>query len=694
MTVNFDSEAFTGLTVKEKREVVITEFTKCKSDFNYFINNYSYIRHPNVGILKITPFDFQLDVAIPIAETLKQKRSAESIESLRLYKHKFDYDKWWKKIAEENIELARTVPAELHNFYKVTSKHEDFNTRVDTILLKSRQTGLSTIFQILAVWHINFNRNVYDLIISQGDREAIKFLNDVTSVYDNIPGPIKSKLLNSNEHELWCSITGDKGKRSGMQALPPTAKAGRSYSPNLVVLDEFAEYAHAEKVWTAISMSVSAGGIIVIIATPKGVGNLYHKIWQMTNKSLTMSVSSLAALEKDQRELSVFRPMAVHWSQLPLSEFTRRGFSSSLAWYKHMKSKISMEKGDKAIAQELDLDFAASGNTMDAALLDELMSTCLENVIQDILVLDQNIPGLVIYEPPVDGYEYMIGVDTAEGVRADYSVATVFKLPKNLLIEGTVPTVVAKYASNVISVRRYTEITRLTGMLYNESWINIERNNHGHVLLAYFIEDGQYNQDKILNKFDAIKSVFSKDTKGWGTQVASKTLLIATFQDFLTTNREIINVPLELCDELRTYIQKADGKWDAQEGYFADHILSFAIGIMGCILLPRYKQFLLENSSGYSPNEISDDMLLSSSTFIDDDLTALKALIKKERIIKDIPFLHKNDVDIDDVRLKLMNRKILEQDEPSVVVKHKDKHLYISTTVDYDDIDEDTLGVF
>lgn len=692
MAVDFYSDDFMMLSMREKRDIVITEFTKCKTDFEYFINNYAYIRHPNKGIIQMKPFDFQLDVSIPIAKTLYAKRSEESIEALRLYKHRFDYDKWWKGIAEKNLDLANVIPAELHNFYKITSKHEDFNTRVDTILLKSRQTGLSTIFQVLISWHINFNRNIYDLVMSQGDREAIKFLGDLNSTYDEIPGPLKAKKLNANEHEIWVSITGDKSKRSGAQALPPTAKAGRGYSPNLIVLDEFAEYQHAEKVWTSISMSVSAGGIVVIIATPKGVGNLYHKIWQMTNKSLTITMGGgKEKISQEEKGLSVFRPMAVHWSQLPESEFHRRGFTSSLSWYKHMCSKISMERGDRAIAQELDLDFAASGNTMDTKIIEELTKNCLENNIDDITVLDKNIPGLIIYEPPEDGFEYLLGVDTGEGVKSDYSVTTVIKIPRNNLESSAIPNIVAKYSNNNISVRKYTDIVKLIGTFYNEAWINIERNNHGHVLLAYFIEDGQYNQDKVLNRFDAIKSVFTVGVKGWSTQPASKTLLIANFQEFITTYKEHFYLPLDLCNELKTFIQKSDGKWTAQNGYFDDHVISCAMAILGYRLLPRYKEFLLSNS-GNAANEIDPDMVVGSSTLLKDAGNSLQQLIQKHKVVKDRKFIHKNEVDVDELREKFKIKKKEEQREASENIKHIDNHRYMSTVIEYDE--DDDIAIF
>lgn len=698
MAVDFDSGDFIQLSTDEKRNIVVREFNACRQDFEYYLDNYAYIRHPNVGVIQMSAFDFQKDVALPIAQTLRHKRSVDSVQQLKHYQNKFDYEQWWKQIAEENIELSKVIPPEMHNFHRVTAKHEDFNQRVDTILLKSRQTGLSTIFQQLCVWHINFNRNIYDLVLSQTDREAIKFLNDLTAAYEEMPAALRARKLNANEHELWCSITGGKGKRSGVQALPPTTKAGRSYSPNLVILDEFAEYAHAEQVWTAISMSVSAGGIIVIIATPKGVGNLYHKIWEMTNKSLTVNISNnpLAdgAVDKENAALSVFRPMTVHWSQLPHEEFARRGFASSLSWYKHMCAKISMDRGEQAIAQELDLDFMASGNTVAPNVLKSLRKNSIEGTENNITVLDEAIPGLVVYEPPKAGKEYLMGVDTGEGVRADYSVLTVFEVPTDSLTQGVLPKVVSKFSSNVMSVRRYTDVVQNVGLFYNTAWMNVERNNHGHVLLAYFVEDGMYPEERVLNRYDAIKATFAKDVKGWATQVASRTLLITTFLDFLSTYKDELRIPLDLSDELKTFVQKSNGKWEAQETYNDDHILSYSLALIGWKLLPRYKEYLMSLGKGGELLLADDDILIGGSSLLPTEQDAVTEFLKKQSVLpkKQQALKTKKEVDIEELRGKFDVDKIKELRSKTLQHIPQNNQLYLSTVID--DFEDGDIGVF
>jgi len=688
MPVNFNAPSFTELTLKEKKEIVLSEFKECRNDFSYYVNNYAMIRHPNAGLIKMDPFDYQIDVSVPIAQTLISKRSKETLAELKKYKFKFDYEKWWNELAEEKIELSKKVPVEFHNFHKVTSKSEEYSMRVDTILLKSRQTGLSVIFQQLGLWHVNFHNNVYDLILSQTDREAKKFLNNVISSYELIPPPLRSKKLNANEHELWVSVSGSKSMKSGIQALPPTSDAGRSYDPNLVVLDEFAMYAKAEDVWTAISMSVSAGGIIVIISTPRGVGNLYHKIWEATSKSLSFTVTNPILQSKEEEEaknLSVFRPMVVHWSQLPEIEFKRRGFENAIDWYNHMKAKISMQKGEKAVAQELDLDFLTSGNTINSNVIKKLRATCLEIVNKNITILETDIPGLIVYTPPKKGREYVIGVDTAEGVFQDYSVLHVWELPDEEV--GGFPIVAAKWANNSKSIRQFKDIVKNTGLFYNEAWLHIERNNHGHVLLSYFIEENDYNEDKIYNKYDAVNAVFMKRTKGWNSQTASRTLLITTLIDFFTTYQNDLHLPLDTIDELKTFVQSANGRWDAQSGYHDDHIISIGLTLLAWKLLPKYKLFLLDNSdsAAVTLTDIPDDTMMMSSTLIMKNNELNNMVEKKEK-----PLRLSKDVDIDALRDKFQDNDIknIIDNRPKTLQQEQLKQQYLSTTIDYDDSDD------
>jgi len=419
----YDREALLKL-VKE-------EFTRCKNDFIYYANQYAKIRHPNAGVIPMELFDFQIDVAKPITTSLIEGRSVESLQKLRQIQESFNYKKWRKDYLEMNLDLLNLIPKEIHEHYTMTILHPQFREKVDTIILKSRQTGVSTLFQQICLWHTNFRSNVVDLIVSMSDREAKKFLNDCSTSYSLLNPYIKARKLKLNDHELWTSISGSKAHKSIIQALPPTENAGRSFSPNLIVLDEFAAYKNPEDVWTAISMSVSGGGLVVIIATPKGVGNLFHQFWTSVNKNFGISMPAITKQSNADDDVSIgntnFRPYCLHWSQLPLDEYKRRGFKDAVSWYNHMKTYVSMKDGEKAVAQELDLKFLSSGDTViSGRVLEALYHKTIESV-KSPTILNQGIPNLKVYESPEEGREYMIGVDAAEGTGGDYSTIIVFK---------------------------------------------------------------------------------------------------------------------------------------------------------------------------------------------------------------------------------------------------------------------------
>ena len=603
LPVNFNSEEFLSLSRRDKKEVVVNEFKNCSRSFKFYLDNYAKIRHPNAGVIRMKAFDYQLDAAIPISTPLLHSRSEKSVKEILKYKDKFDYKKWWKQTCEKNIELSKVIPAEFHNFHKITAKDPDIRSRVDTIIVKSRQTGLSTIFEQLSLWHINFHASAYDLVVSQRDTEAKKFVGDIISSYELLEYPLRAKRLNSNEHELSLSLAGHRGYKSVIQAFPPTVGAGRSYSPNLIILDEFAMYGKkAAPVWTAISMSVAAGGIIVIISTPKGVGNLFHKMWEAVNTTAYVDFGTKTSEDEVlEQNAQVFRPMAVHWSQLPQSEFERRGFRDGLAWYKHMKAKIMMEKDERVAAQELDLSFLASGSTIDVEVVIRLLKNCMESNAM-FTVLKGKLRGLTIYEKPQKKNEYVIGVDAAEGRGGHLSAFHVLKVV--VAGKAIVPKVVAKYASNTVSLKQYKDIIKRSGFLYNTAWLNIERNNHGHVLLTYLIEEDEYPLSKIINRYDPNKMVFMKDVKGWHTGAIARGIMLTALFDHVTEIKDL-RIPKDTAEEFKTFVEE-NSRWAAQEGYDDDHIISLSLGMIAARLLPKYKQWLIDNDEAL--NDVVTDI--------------------------------------------------------------------------------------
>jgi len=604
MAVDFESKEFKKLPKAEKARIVKEEFRKCREDIQYYLQNYAYIRHPNAGIIKFKPFDFQLDVVVPISISLKKGRTPEAIEEIKKYKLHFDYKKWMQKIIEQNIEMLKTKPYEFHHFYRHTVKHPEWPTKIDTIVLKSRQTGISTVFQHLNIWHINFYPSVYHIIVSQRDKEAKEYLKHAYTSWQLIPAPLRAKKMGSNVHELWVSLTGEAEHRSGMHAFPPTPDAGRSYSPNLIVMDEAAMYRNADEVYTALSMATAGGGVMVIISTPKGVGNLFHRLWVAAKDSFSVHVKK-STLKNEIS--SAFRPMVIHWSQLPDEEFKRRGFDSSIEWYNHMKAKLAQKGGEKAVAQELDLDFLTSGDTYDIKILNKLKENAIEMKGLPTKVLSN---GVVVVYPPIQNVKYIIGIDSSEGIGEDYQFFHVARADNGQIV--------AYFADNTVDITRYTEIIRQTGLLYNGAYLMIERNNHGQVILSRMLESTNggeplYPPHLIFNRYDVTKFKFIKHYKGWQTSNTSRQYLITSLFSWLNEMADEVNLPIITADEFFTFVN-IGGKWQAQRGFHDDGIISLALTVMGIKLLPQYENFLAETGeSAPTRKELSPEFVLISS---------------------------------------------------------------------------------
>jgi len=418
MEIIFDTEEFKNAPKEEKIKIALEEFRKCANSFEYFLDVYAKVRHANVGIIKMQAFDFQKDLTIPISYALLYGRTKETQEKIAEYKKKFDYRKWLDEYIQKYEGLYEKIPPELHEQYTVWVHSPIYDKLIDYVILKSRQVGASTIFGELCAWYGNFHKNGVVLVVSQRDKEAIKFLTDVKTMYKLIPPYIRAKKLKDNDHELFISYTGQKEHQSIIQAFAPTQDAGRSYSPNLVILDEFASYKKPEELMTAISFSISTGGILVIMSTPKGVGNLFHKIWQESVKRIQVvkdtEINEISSVGQGKLNV-VYKPYVIHWTQLPITEYERRGFKHPLDWYNHMANFLIAQDGEKAVAQELDLQFLTSGNTaLTGATLKKLSKNIKLKPIEDDekIKLIQNIyRGLKIFEKPQEGYDYILGVD-------------------------------------------------------------------------------------------------------------------------------------------------------------------------------------------------------------------------------------------------------------------------------------------
>lgn len=198
---------------------------------------------------------------------------------------------------------------------------EQFEGDKNVITNKSRQLGLSTVCAAYALWLILFQRNKNVLVIATKLSIAQNFMNKVFYAYDELP----SWLVMSKDNRRTKTELG-LGNGSNVKAIPTSPDAGRSEALSLLIVDECAHIADMDDIWVGLQPTLSTGGKAILISSPNGVGNTFHRIW-------------VDAVEGKND----FVPIELPWTVHP---------ERDQEWYDRESANIRAGKGERGVQQE------------------------------------------------------------------------------------------------------------------------------------------------------------------------------------------------------------------------------------------------------------------------------------------------------------------------------------------------------
>lgn len=144
------------------------------------------------------------------------------------------------------------------------------------------------------------------------------------------------------------------------------------------------------------------------------------------------------------------------------------------------------------------------------------------------LKVDPNPAGpLIVWQRPLEGTEYIIGVDVAEGVQGgDYSTVCV--------ISATSGELVASYRDLCLP----TELARVCyrlGRWYNDALTAVEKNNHGYTTLVHMLDPLMYpNMYQRMQR--TLPGSPSMDQFGWRTDPTSRRSMFHLFRTWFMDN--------------------------------------------------------------------------------------------------------------------------------------------------------------
>ena len=470
----------TGITQKKSlKEIVAEEYKKCAVDPIHFMKKYCMIQHPVRGKIPFHLFPFQ-------EKTLTQ------------------------------------------------FKDNRFN-----IVLKSRQTGISTLSAGYALWKMIFNSDYNVLVIATKQDVAKNLVTKVRVMHELLPGWLKGGSLEDNKLSLRLH------NGSQIKAIASSPDAGRSEALSLLIFDEAAFIDDIDEIWVSAQSTLSTGGSCIALSTPNGVGNWFHQTWLGAEEST-----------------NPFNTIRLHWTVHPERDQKWRDEQEKLL-------------GTKKAAQECDCDFISSGETV---IEPELLMFYKETYVIPPIEKGGFDGNLWKWEHADYSKSYMVVADVARGDGADYSTCHVIDIVNSVQV--------AEYRGKV-DTKDFGNFLVALSTEYNDALLVIENANIGWATIQQVIDRGYKNlfyMSKDLKYIDVENQMTNRyraEDKGLiaGFSTTSKTrpLIISKLTDYFR-EKSIIIRSSRLIDELFTFIYM-NGRAEAMRGYNDDLVMAISIGL-------------------------------------------------------------------------------------------------------------------
>lgn len=184
------------------------------------------------------------------------------------------------------------------------------------IILKSRQLGISTLVAGYALWLMLFHGDKKVLVIATKQGVAKNLVTKVRVMHSNLPSWLKGRCTADNKLSL------EFANGSSILAEAASPEAGRSEALSLLILDEAAFIEYIDTIWSAAAMTLATGGDAIVLSTPNGVGNLFHKMWVSAEEGVgftgaTGEENEGESPDKEETSSFMFNPIKLHWSVHP-----------------------------------------------------------------------------------------------------------------------------------------------------------------------------------------------------------------------------------------------------------------------------------------------------------------------------------------------------------------------------------------
>lgn len=425
------------------------------------------------------------------------------------------------------------------------------------LILKYRQGGVTTLEQGKSFQRVITRPHQHCITIADTEKKTAGIWRMVNRFYDNLDPMSRPKRSPSRtnieipEHDSIFEFY-----TAGSQS------PGRGFTLSRVHLSEVAQYKINDRDMGNLMSGIKEGaarGEIVAETTAQGIGGWFHHEWkeamrgnsEFTPIFLPWHLDPLNRLPVDH---SI--PMMLNEEESHVREVY--GLDDEQIMFRRQKQR---EQG-KFFMQEFPENhitaFLLSGSSYFApAVIQQLMARVRRPVEQG----DE----LVVWHPPEDKKRYWIGGDTAEGnIDSNFSSAGVIDMEGRQCARFQGRTRTADFARRLVAL----------GTRYNNAFIGVESNNHGHAVITSLRDVLRYPYLFIHYQFDSMSSRTGKE--GWQTTPKTRPIMLADLEEALRTFSMEVNDD-EFLSECGTFVDDGTGKYKARQGCHDDLVIAWAI---------------------------------------------------------------------------------------------------------------------
>jgi hypothetical protein len=408
-----------------------------------------------------------------------------------------------------------------------------------------------------------------------------------------------------------------------------SSKGLRGMTPTLIFWDETAWTEKGDKFWTAARPTLGTGGGAIMVSTPSGLDAVFYKhfdgarrgennfkaveLWWYNDPRYNKGLEWV----KNKGKENEIRITDENWDAEKRSKMVEEFWEASSPWF---EEQVRDANGDmRKISQELLCSFLGSGDNF---IAEEYLLRIQEHEVLVPIKQEYMDMNFWVWEDPIPGEDYIMGIDASPGHGEDSSTINVLKVKQ--IIEEKLITKGEKVKKTKIRRNRVYQVAEYMGKIvpqvlaevayqfarrYNNAYVVVDITGGYGVqtvekLLEYGYENVHYAEVTHKPSRDRLQGYIKKGQKAMADGLIINVDLIPGF--FVGGNRssvvlemqraihmeDVIIRSVRLLNELKTFVTVPGNRVaDHKRSFHDDSIMGLSIALYVLNYdMARYKQ--------------------------------------------------------------------------------------------------------